>query len=167
VSNSLFGITVPQITPVSVWPYDPDFGFQATRKWETTKQKFSPVLEQRFIRDSAPLVTFSLGFANMAGTFFETGPGKEFHDIWAFWNTHKGRAVPFYFYDPRPWGTADHTPTNYRDSPTNRLTSPGTGANPAPTTGRYIVTTDEDNLSIDQFAMKIRKAQLHFSGYPG
>jgi len=165
VPNSLFGITVPEFTVSTVWPYDPDFGFTVSRNWDTKRHQISPVLEQRFVMNSAALLTFQLGFNTLNGDFT---PGTDkFINVWTFWSTHKGRAVPFYFYDPRPWSGADYKPTNYRDDPAKRLISPGTGANPVPTTGRYIVTSDDDDLSVEQFALRLRKAQLHFSGYPG
>lgn len=162
---TLFNITVPSVAPSSVWPYDPDMGLTKSRSHHVVSHSFSPLLKQKYVMSAQPLIVFSIGYNTMQGDFAATG--TKFADIWAFWTAHKGRSIPFYFYDPVPWGNADHTPTNYRENPAARMTSPGTGANPAPTTGRYIVTPDNDNLSVEQFALLCRRTKLTFSGIPG
>jgi hypothetical protein len=171
-TNYLFGVAVPVPAPSGVWPYDPDFGFSKSRKWMTQRHRISPVLEQRFALNTQPLLKFSIGFDTMRGDFEIAG--TKFNDIWNFWMSNKGRAIPFYFYDPIPWGTADYNYNagggvyyNFREDPKSRVHSPGTGINPAPATGRYLVTADDDNLSFEQFAVKLHKARLTLSGVPG
>lgn len=160
--SALFGVTLPVYTPTGIFPVDPDYNFKRGRKWETKVHRFSPVLEQRFILTNTPEITFEIGFDAMKGTFSDST--KKFNKIWTFFSSHKGRAVPFYFYDPVPWGTANMP---YKEDPTQRPSSPGTGANPAPTVGRYVMIFDEDEVSFEQFEAKVRRGQLKLTGFAG
>jgi len=173
-NDYLFGEQIPQYIPVSVFPYDPDFSFKRGHKWDNVVHSLSPILEQRFVLSDSPLITFEVGFNVMKGEIFDvtSKPGQ----IWQFFLAHLGRAVGFWYYDVVPWSYypgpwASTGGVDYRDDPAARLTHPGglSGAEAgySSSTGRYIAHFDEDDMSIELFVYKIRKAQLKISGYPG
>jgi hypothetical protein len=118
---------------------------------------FSPLMEQRFVMAASPLVSFDLGFEAMKGdiTDVTSKSGK----IWKFFNDCQGRSVSFWYFDPVPWSRLG---SPWRDDPTTRTTHPTEA-----TRGRYIALFDEDELSVELFEWKLRKAQLKISGYPG
>ncbi len=105
----------------------------------------------------SPLITFEIGFSALKGdlTDLTSKPGK----LWKFFNDHGGRAVSFWYYDPVPWSSMANP---YRDDPTTRLSHPTQA-----TLGRYVALFDEDEMSVELFEYKLRKAQLKVSGYPG
>jgi hypothetical protein len=148
---------VPGYEPVGVFPYDPDNNFKRGRKWETQTHKFSPILEQRFVIASNPLISFEIGFSVLKGSLADptTKPGA----LWQFFNACQGQAVSFWYYDPVPWSTM---PEPYRDSPTSRLTHPTQA-----TLGRYIALFDEAEMSAELFEYKLLKSLLKISGFPG
>jgi len=158
MSDFLFGEPVPAYTPVGVFPFDPDVNFKRGRKWENKVHQFSPILEQRFVIGGSPLITFEIGFDVLKGELTDIIASRS-GILWKFFNDHQGRAVSFWYYDPVPWSTY---PNPYRDDPTTRLTHPSHA-----TLGRYVALFDEDEMSVELFEYKLRKAQLKIGGFPG
>jgi hypothetical protein len=158
-------------TPVGVLPYDPDYGLKRGRKWQTGIVPFSPILEQRFVMAGVtiqtvnaqwtiiqnPLITYEIGYNVAHGDLLD--PTTKAASLWAFFNSHRGRATLFWFYDPVVWTAY---PEPYRSQPSTRLTHP-TDA----TISRYIAMFDEDQMSSDVFQWRMMKTQLKLSMYPG
>lgn len=172
--DTLFGIPIPTTPPVGVFPYDPDFGFKRGRQWNTKVFPFSPLLEQRFIMNASPLITWQIGFAVMKGDFDQTG--TVFTTLWDFFNAHLARGVPFYYYDPVYWkrypaAQYSHGGVNYRDDPTQRINHPGglSGAEAgySATYQRYIMLFADDEMSYELFDRRLRKTELSIQGVPG
>jgi hypothetical protein len=175
---TLFGLPIPDPTlaltaPVSgtapIFPVDPDYAFQKSREWKTNILEFAPkLIKQATILREIPEISFDIGLAVQQGSLQSTAlTTTKFRKIYAFYLQQKGSALPFYFFDPILWGEAEYTPVNYREDPLTRLTSPGTGVNPAPTIGRYIMRFAEDNLNFERFALLLVKSQLKLTGLAG
>lgn len=173
MSNTLFGITVPELNPVGVFPHDPDISFTRGRQWQTQIHRFSPLLEQRFVRASSPQITIDIGFNAMKGAFRDTG---KFKNIWEFFDSHRGRGIPFYFYDPVVWTRIPYNSNplyNYRDIPTTRINIPANttfSGNPisySSDTSRFVCVFEEDEMTIDLLEAKLRSTQLKLHGFKG
>ena len=166
LSDMLFGIAIPYRAPIGVFPLDPDFGYQKKREWSTQVQQYSPLISQRYIRAAKPKVTFTLGFGTLRGTFDPKDWNKNFRYLWDFFNAHKGRLVPFYFFDPTIWTQYDDdtsTPgASYKTWPPDRLNHP-TDSDRA----RYICNFQEDIFETEVFEWKLRRSQLILEGYLG
>jgi hypothetical protein len=157
--RTFFGIDLQDYTyiPVDVFPFDADNTFKRGRKWETAIVDFSPVLEQRFIVDANPLITYEVGFQVLKGDLQD--PTSKAAILWNFFNEHRGRAVLFWFFDPVPWG---FYPVPYNSDPTTRLHHP-TDAH----VGRYIALFDDDNMDSELFEYRLQRSQLKLSMFPG
>lgn len=165
--DTVFGIEIPEIVPVGVFPFDPDYQFRRGRKWVTEIHRFSPLLEQRVIVGQEPEITWQIGFSALRGHFIEED--SNFVKLWDFFNAHMGMATPFYFYDPVPWSR--YSDKTYRDNPEARLGHPGDisegGIIYGPTTGRYVCLFDSDEMSADAFERRLRRTELILRGYAG
>lgn len=176
--DTLFGVEVPdqvgiEQTPENVFPIDPDFGFTKRRQWDTKIHSLGPHLEQRFVLRATPQIVFNVGFQAMKGAFNDEN--ATFRQLWLFYINCRGRGTPFWFYDPIPWklypapsASTGHVP--YRDSPVLRITHPGSlsGAESGydKYVGRYLCLFEEDQLSVEVFEWRLRKATLSVRGFP-
>lgn len=170
--DTLFGVNVPEYTPVGVFPYDPDISFTRGRKWDTIIHSFSPLLQQRIIQDTEPAQTFQIAFSAMKGEFLEDG--TKFRDIYLFYVNHRGGAIPFYYYDPVPWSrypTAKNSTNKvpYRDNPAVRINHPGNlpgaEANFDSSTGLYVTLFSEDTMDFETFDRRLRKTGIKLRGF--
>lgn len=162
VPDELFGIPVPSYAPIHVFPLDPDFGFKRSRAWETATIPMSPLISQRYVLATAPLITWNIGFSAARGTLLESS--SKARTLWDFFNSHKGAYTPFYFYDPAVWQTFEDESAveKYRTDPTTRLYHPVHSES-----ARYICHFQDDQLEAESFMWKLKKFSLVLVGYRG